>query len=336
MRAIHIAPPVAPGDVALTEIPTPTPGAGEVLVRLHAAALNHRDLYVIGGGRTPAGDRFTPGSDGAGVVAAVGPGAEDRAVGSSVLVYPSLGWGEREAAPGPDFGILGGPSDGTLAEYVALPAANVRPKPGHLSWGEAAALPLSALTAYRALISRARLQPGETVLIHGIGGATALAALQIAVATGARAIVTSSSDAKLARAREMGAETAINYRTTDWLDATRTATGGAGVDVAFDSAGEATFTGSVAAVAPGGRVVTFSTGTGSTARFDLREFFWKQASILGTTMGSPRDFDAMLAFYAAHRLAPVIDRTFPLAAVAAAFTRLAAGDQLGNIVLTMD
>ncbi len=291
---------------------------------------------MIGGGRTPAGAAFTPGSDGAGVVAATGSGVEGVAVGTGVLVFPTLNWGEREAAPGPDFGILGGPSNGTLAEYIALPAANVRPKPEYLAWEQAAALPLSALTAYRALVSRARLQPGETVLIHGIGGATALAALQITVAVGARAIVTSSSDAKLARARAMGAATAINYRTADWLDATRAATGGAGVDVAFDSTGEATFAGSVAAVAPGGRVVTFSTGTGSAARFDLREFFWKQASILGTTMGSPRDFDAMLAFYAAHRLAPVIDRTFPFAEVAAAFARLEAGDQLGNIVLTMD
>lgn len=335
MRALSIAPPVAPHDLAPTEIPTPEPGAGELLVHLHAAALNHRDLYVIGG-RTPTDRAFTPGSDGAGVVAAVGPGVEGVAVGVEVLIFPTLNWGEGEAAPGPDFGILGGPSNGTLAEYIALPAANVRSKPAHLSWQEAAALPLSALTAYRALTSRARLQLGETILIHGIGGATALAALQIAVATGARVIVTSSSDAKLARARAMGAAIAINYRTTDWLAATRAATGGAGVNVVFESTGEATFTGSVAALAPGARVVTFSTGTGSTARFDLREFFWKQASILGTTMGSPRDFDAMLAFYAAHRLAPVVDRAFPFAEVAAAFARLEAGDQLGNIVLTMD
>lgn len=335
MQALHITPPVASGDLRLTDMPMPEPGPGQVRVRLHAAALNHRDLYLIAGARTPASHAFTPGSDGAGVIDAVGPDVRERTVGDEVLIFPTLHWGEREVAPGPTFDILGGSTDGTLAEYLVLPATNVYPKPAHLSWEEAAALPLSGLTAYRALMTRARLQAGETVLIHGIGGATALAALQIAVAAGARAIVTSSNDAKLERARSLGATVGINYHNEEWLSAVRKATDGRGADVVFESAGEATFPGSVTVTAPGGRIVTFSTTTGGMPMLDLRELFWKQASILGTTMGSPRDFAALLDFATAHHVTPVIDRVFPLADVAAAFTRLAAGEQFGNIVLSI-
>jgi len=336
MQALHITPPVVTGDLRLTDVPMPEPGPGQVRVRLRAAALNHRDLYMIAGTRTPAGHAFTPGSDGAGLIDAMGPDVRERAVGDGVLVFPTLHWGEQDAAPGPAFDILGGPTDGTLAEYLVLSATNLYPKPAHLSWEEAAALSLSGLTAYRALITRARLAAGEMVLIHGIGGATALAALQIAVAAGARAIVTSSDDAKLERARSLGAAVGINYHSEEWLSAVRKATDGRGVDVVFESAGEATFPGSVTVAAPGGRIVTFSTTTGGMPTLNLRELFWKQASVLGTTMGSPRDFAALLDFVTAHHLTPVIDRVFPLADIAAAFTRLAAGEQFGNIVLSIN
>jgi len=335
MRALHITPPVTATALRLVDVPMPEPGPGQVRVRLHTAALNHRDLYMIAGSRTPTGHAFTPGSDGAGVVDAVGPDTRAVAVGDEVLIFPTLNWGERDEAPGPGFDILGGATNGTLADAIVLPAENVRPKPAHLSWEEAAALPLSGLTAFRGLITRARLQPGETVLIHGIGGATALFALQIAVAMGARAIVTSSDDAKLERARVLGATVTINYRTEEWLSAVHKATDNRGTDVVFESAGEATFPGSVTAAAPGGRIVSFSTTTGGMPILNLRELFWKQASILGTTMGSPRDFDALLAFVTAHRLAPVIDRVFPLADAASALARLEAGEQMGGIVLSI-
>jgi zinc-binding alcohol dehydrogenase/oxidoreductase len=335
MLAVQITPPVAPEDMKPTEIMEPEAGPGEVLVRLHAAALNHRDLYVLQGGRTDAGRAFVVGSDGAGTVEAIGPGVREAGVGDHVLVYPSMRWGNKENAPGPDFEVLGGVDNGTFAQYIALPLENVRRKPDHLSWEEAAALPLAGLTAYRALVHRAGLQGGESVLIHGIGGAVALAALQIAVTKGARAIVTSSSDAKLEQAKELGAAVTINYAQADWLAAVMEATEGEGVDVVLESVGQATFPGSVTAVKPGGRIVTFSTTTGGTPAINIRELFSKQASILGTMMGSPLDFTGLLELYRAHSLHPVIDRIYPLAEVGAAFARLAAAEQFGKIVLTI-
>ena len=335
MLALQITPPIALDDLAPTEIADPEPGPGEVLVRLHAAALNHRDLFLVQGARTPDGHTFVIGSDGAGVIEAIGPGVREAGVGDEVLVFPSMRWGNRESAPGPAFEVLGGVDNGTFAQYVALPIENVRRKPDHLSWEEAAALPLSGLTAYRALLSRAALQAGESVLIHGIGGSVALAALQITVAKGGRAIVTSSSDAKLARAKELGAAVTINYTTTDWLAAVKDATDGEGTDIVLESVGQATFPGSITAVKPGGRIVTFSTTTGGTPTINIRELFWKQASILGTTMGSAMDFSGLLELYRAHSLHPVIDRTYPLAEAAAAFRRLDAAEQFGKIVLTI-
>ncbi len=335
MRAVQIIPPVAPDDLKPIEIMEPEAGPGEVLVRLHAAALNHRDLYLLQGGRTPEGHAFVVGSDGAGTVEAIGPGVREAGVGDQVLVFPSMRWGNKESAPGPGFEVLGGADNGTFAEYIALPLENVRRKPDHLSWEEAAALPLSGLTAYRALIPRAGLQTGETVLIHGIGGAVALAALQIAVAKGARAIVTSSSDTKLERAKGLGAAVTINYARADWLAAVQEATDGEGVDVVLESVGQATFPGSISAVKAGGRIATFSTTTGGTPTINLRELFWKQATILGTTMGSALDFTGLLELYRAHSLRPVIDRVYPLAEVADAFKRLDAAEQFGKIVLSI-
>lgn len=335
MLAVQITPPIKPEDLTPIEIPEPEPGPGEVLVRVHAAALNHRDLYILQGGRTPAGHTFVLGSDGAGTIEAIGPGVREAGVGDQVLVYPSMRWGNRESAPGPGFEVLGGPDNGTFAQYIALPVENVRRKPDHLSWEEAAALPLSGLTAYRALVYRAGLQAGESVLIHGIGGAVALAALQIAMVRGARAIVTSSSDAKLERAKELGAAVTINYAQRDWLAAVKEATEDEGVDVVFESVGQATFPGSITAVKAGGRIITFSTTTGGTPTINIRELFWKQASILGTTMGSPLDFVGLLELYRAHSLHPVIDRTYPLAEVAEAFKRLDAAEQFGKIALTI-
>jgi zinc-binding alcohol dehydrogenase/oxidoreductase len=335
MLAVQITPPVALDDLKPAEIMEPEAGPGEVLVRVHAAALNHRDLYLLQGGRTPPGQSFVIGSDGAGTIEAIGPGVREAGVGDHVLIYPSMRWGNKENAPGPGFEVLGGADNGTFAQYIALPLENVRRKPDHLSWEEAAALPLSGLTAYRALVHRAGLQAGESVLIHGIGGAVALAALQIAVIKGARAIVTSSSDAKLERAKELGAAVTINYAQTDWMEAVTKATEGEGVDVVLESVGQATFPGSVAAVKAGGRIVTFSTTTGGMPTINIRELFWKQASILGTTMGSPLDFTGLLELYRTHSLHPVIDRTYPLVEVGAAFRRLDAAEQFGKIVLTI-
>jgi NADPH:quinone reductase-like Zn-dependent oxidoreductase len=331
VKALRLASLVTPDDLRITEMPLPQPAPGEVLVRLRAAALNHRDLHMF---------NFEPerpcilGSDGAGVVEALGAGVTSCAPGDEVVINPSLDWGESEDTYGDGWSILGWPRDGTLAEAIALPAESLYPRPAHLSFEEAAALPLAGLTAYRALVPRARLQPGETVLVHGIGGGVALLALQFARALGARVMVTSTSDEKLARSSRLGAERGVNTRTADWVAAARDWTGGVGVDVVVESLGGEYFARSLEAVRMGGRVVTFGRTVDTQSTINLRLLFWHQLSLLGTTMGSPADFAAMLALVSAHQLRPVIDSVWPLEDGCRAFERLAQGKQFGKIVLT--
>lgn len=333
MNAIVLTETGAPEVLRAGTAPDPVPGAGEVLVELRAAAVNRRDIYLRRG-IAPSPLPVIPGSDGAGVVGALGPGAAGVGVGDEVVILPSLDWGGGEAAPEPGFRILGGPDDGTYAERVAVPAANVFPKPARYSWEEAAALPLAGLTAWRALFSRGRLTPGETVLVVGIGGGVATFALHLARAAGARVIVTSSSDEKIARAVELGAAGGINYRTVeDWPAAAREMTGGRGVDVVIDSVGS-TWAESVASVRTGGRVVVFGGTGGARVELMVRPVTLGQVSLLGTTMGSPRDFAQLLAAAEVQDWRPVIDSVRPLGDVAAAHARIEAGDHFGKLVLT--
>jgi NADPH:quinone reductase-like Zn-dependent oxidoreductase len=324
---------MTPDDLCAEEVPQPQLGPGEVLVRLRAAALNHRDLRLF----TWEPERpFILGSDGAGVVEALGPDARGPAPGTEVILNPSLDWGTAEDAYGPGWSILGGPRDGTFAQAIAIGAEYVFPKPAHLSFEDAAALPLAGLTAYRALLARAHLQAGERVLIHGIGGGVALFALQFALALGAHVMVTSTSDAKLARARDLGAELAVNGRTDDWAQAARAWTAEAGVDVVVDSIGGEYVTRSLPALRRGGRLVTFGTTADAHADVDLRKVFWNQLTLLGSTMGSPADFAGMLGLVNARQLRPVIDSVFAHEDGCLALERLAQGKQFGKIVLRID
>lgn len=312
--------------------PDPRPSAGQVVVDIRAAAVNRRDLFLRRG-IAPSPLPVIPGSDGAGVIRSTGAGVSGVAPGDEVVILPSLAWGGGEDAPEPGFRILGGPDDGTYAEQIAVPAENVFPRPAGWSWEEAAALPLAGLTAWRALVTRARLLPGETVLVIGIGGGVATVALQLARAAGARAVVTSSSDAKIARAVELGADGGVNYRTTDdWPAAVRELTGGRGVDVVVDSVGS-TWAQSIAAVRPGGRVVVFGGTGGGTAELAVRPVTLGQVSLLGTTMGSPREFARLLAAVAARTWRPVVDSVRPLADAASAHARIEDGEHFGKLVL---
>jgi NADPH:quinone reductase-like Zn-dependent oxidoreductase len=336
MRAIVLRKPGAPENLSIEEVEDPTPAADEVVVRLKAAALNHRDVWIRSGtGAYAAGfeRRVILGSDGAGEIVAAGRDAGARLVGQSVVINPSLDWGEDDLAQGPKFRILGLPDDGTYAEQIRVPARNVHAKPAALSFEEAAAIPLAALTAYRAVVSRARVQPGETVLVTGVGGGVSTFAVQIAARLGARVLVTSGSDAKLARARELGASGGANYRTQDWAREILAQTGGAGPDVAIDSVGGSTFVRAVEILRPGGRIATYGATTGPLQDYVLRNLFWRQITVLGTTMGSPREFAAMLALYGEGGLRPVVDRVFPLAEAAAAHRRMEEAEQFGKIVL---
>jgi zinc-binding alcohol dehydrogenase/oxidoreductase len=328
VRAVRIE---SIGKMALTEVPDPVAGPGEARVDLKAAALNHRDLWIKLG--KYAGLRFPciPGSDGAGVVTAVGPGADASWVGRDVIINPGFNWGPSEAAQAADFSILGLPRDGTLADRIAVPLSQLAAKPAHLGWDEAAALPLAGLTAWRALFSRARLAGGERVLVTGIGGGVALSALQFAVASGNEVWVTSSSDEKIARAVKLGAKGGFRYDRDDWAAAAAKAPGP--FDVIIDSAGGAGFGALVDVAAPGGRIALFGATRGNAPELVLRKVFWKQLSILGTSMGSPADWAAMTAFVTRHGVKPVVSEVFPFARGPEAFDLMERGGQFGKIVI---
>jgi zinc-binding alcohol dehydrogenase/oxidoreductase len=333
MKAILLRELGGPERLVLEETTDPVPGPGEAVVALRAAALNHRDAWIRKGLYAGIKLPIILGSDGAGEVAAVGDGVDASWVGRHVVVNPSLAWGDDARVQGPSFKILGLPDDGTYAERVKVPAGNLFAKPGALSWEAAAAVPLAGLTAYRALVSRARVQPGETVLITGIGGGVATMAFLMARHLGARVIVTSSSEAKLARARTLGADGGVNYKDETWAKQVQALCDG-GPDVIVDSAGRDGFAALLDIVKPGGRIVTFGATTGSTSTVEVRRIFWKQVSILGSTMGTPAEFREMLALFDGP-LAPVVDRVFPLAAASDAHRRMDQADQFGKIVLGM-
>ena len=314
------------------ELPDPIAAPSHAVVRLKAAALNHRDLWIqqgqYGGIKFP----MILGSDGTGTVTAVGSRSDDGWVGRDVIINPSLDWGRDPRAQGSAFRILGMPDNGTFAEQISIPVANLAPKPSHLSWEQAAALPLAGLTAWRALFTRAQLQAGERVLITGIGGGAASFALQFACAAGAHVWVTSSSPEKIQQARTLGAMGGVNYRDADWRTQLEKAAGF--FDVIVDSAGGDGFAQLIELTNPGGRIVFFGATTGNPSGLDLRRCFFRQVTLFGTTMGSPIDFSSMARLVEAKKIVPVVDKTFPLTAAAEALHHMQAGAQCGKIVLT--
>jgi zinc-binding alcohol dehydrogenase/oxidoreductase len=333
MKAIVLHEAGGPEAVRLEDVADPTPGPGEVVVRLRAAALNHRDLFISRG--QYAGLRFPIilGADGVGELAEAGESVAAIRLGEPVVINPSLEWGGDDRAQAATFRILGLPDNGTFAEMVKVRAENIATRPVGLSDEEAAALPLCGLTAYRAVVTRGRVQPEETVLVLGIGGGVATFALLIAKHLGAKVLVTSGSDAKLARARALGADAGFNYSTSDWVAAARAATGGRGPDVIIDGTGGPTFDRALDAARPGGRVVTYGATTGAVPELAVRRIFWKQLTILGSTMGSPDDFRGMLALFGEGKLRPVVDRVYPLAEAGQALRRMDQAAQFGKIVL---
>ena len=312
--------------LVLEDRPPLQPGEGQAVVRLRAAALNHRDVWIRKG--QYAGLRFpiVLGSDGVGTVER-GPSGW---VGKDVIVNPSLYWGEREEAKDDAFRILGLPDDGTFADEVLVPVENLVAKPASLTDAQAAALPLAGLTAYRALFSRAGLVEGERVLITGAGGGAASLALRFAVAAGARVWATTSGAQKIARAEAMGAARAVDYKEEDWAEAL-----GMTFDVIVDSAGGEGFLRLIDLAAPGGRIAFFGATAGDPPLLPMRKVFWKQLSLLGTTMGSPRDFAEMVAFVEERRIVPDVDETFPVERANDALDRMASNAGAGKIVLTM-
>jgi NADPH:quinone reductase-like Zn-dependent oxidoreductase len=319
------------GKVAFQSVPDPAAAPGGVVVDLKAAALNHRDVWIKLGRYAGLWYPCIPGSDGAGIVSAVGAGVDAAWLGREVVINPASDWGPNPAAQGRDFKILGLPHDGTLADRVAVPADRLAPKPAHLSWEEAAALPLAGLTAWRALMTRGRPAPGERVLLTGIGGGVALFALKLAVAAGHEVWVTSSSDQKIRRAASLGARGGFRYDLAGWVEGALRDPGA--FDVVIDSAGGPGFAGLLDVAAPGARLVFFGATKGNAPELVLRKVFWKQLSVLGSTMGHDTDWAAMLAFVAAHQVKPVVSAVLPFPQAPEAFDLMEHGSQFGKLVI---
>jgi NADPH:quinone reductase-like Zn-dependent oxidoreductase len=304
----------------------------QVLVRLHNAALNHRDIWTWREQNTVSSDGVILGSDGCGVVEDVGADADSSIIGLEVIINPSLEWGTNPVVQGNSFKILGFPDHGTFSDYIVISKKYVFEKPAHLTFAESATVPLSGLTAYRALFSKARLRLKETVLITGIGGGAALWALQFAVSYQARVYVTSGSDEKLARAKELGALGGFNYKDPDWAEKALHESGG-GFDIIIDSAGGKEFSKLIVLALPGGRIVNFGRTAGNISDIPTKLLYWKQISIHGTTMGTRDEFLSMLDFLEGRSIKPVIDKIFPLEQAENAMRRMECGDQFGKIVL---
>jgi NADPH:quinone reductase-like Zn-dependent oxidoreductase len=317
VKAIRIHEDGGPEVLRYEDVPDPAPADGEVLVELRAASLNHLDVWVRKGLPSVPKPRIL-GADGAGVIA----GTDER-----VVINPGIWSGGK-------MHIVGETMDGTHAELIAVPREFVHPLPGDLSFEEAAAFPLVFLTAYRMLVTRAHLQAGEWALIWGIGGGVASAALAIAKALGANVVVTSSSDAKLAEARELGADATVNHVSDDVVTRVKEVTGG-GAHVVVDDVGEATWKRTLDAARPEGRTVVCGATTGPNPPAALHRVWWKQLSILGSSMGTPEDFRHVYDLVAAGKIRPKVDRVYPLAQARAAHERLEAGAQLGKIVLSI-
>ena len=327
--------------VHIEDVPAPEPAAGEVLIEVRSAGLNHLDIWVRKGReglqlKMP----HILGSDAAGVVIAVGPGVVGVKQGDEVVINPGLSCGRCEycrrgqQSQCVSFGIVGMSRPGTFAEFVAVPAANVHRKPAHLTWDQAGAFVLPYLTAWRMLFTRGRLAAGQTVLIHGIGGGVALSALQLAKLTGAETIVTSSSDDKLARATKIGADHTINYKTADDVtECVMDLTDGRGVDLVIDTVGAATWPVDFAAVRRGGRIVICGITTGPQAQTNLQALYWNQLTVIGSTMGSDEDFRCMIRAVTTTGLTPVMDVVEALSSIQEAMGRMEAAEQFGKIAL---
>ena len=340
MKAVIFNQHGGPEVLQLAEVPDPQIKANEVLIEVRACALNHLDVWVRNG--LPGIKIPLPhilGCDVAGVVREAGDLVTWVNPGDEVMIQPGVSCGHcAECSAGRDsmcdeYDIIGYRRDGGYAELVAVPGVNVIPKPKALSWSEAAALPLVTLTAWHMLVARAQVQPGEDVLIHAAGSGVGSIGIQIARLRGARVITTASSDEKLAKARELGADETINYTRDGWPKEVRRLTNGRGVDVVFEHTGEATWPGSIISLKKGGRLVTCGATSGFDARTDLRHIFYRHLTILGSMMGSKADLLAAMKFIESGQIRAVVDRTLPFAEARQAHELMEDRKQFGKLVL---
>lgn len=339
MKAVWLTRGGGPEVLDVADIPTPKPGDGEVLVAVKACALNHLDIWVRMAARPGFVRPIVPGSDIAGTVHALGAGVVGLSVGDEVVVYP--GFAPTRSAQRltgydvlcPDFGIIGAKRHGGCAEFVAVPAVCVVPKPAALSWETAACIPVTYVTAWHMLVARAQIAIGETVLINSAGSGVSSAAIQIARLAGARVVATTSGPRKVEHARRLGAELVLDYKTDDVAARVREFTDGRGVDVVFDHHGAATWTANVAALARGGRFVICGTTSGPEVTLNLSSLYLQAQSILGSTLGTRHELVTVLDLAAQGKLTPQIDKVFPLDRIREAHEYMEHADRIGKVVM---
>ena len=332
MKALVLKEIGGPENLAIEDVDTPEPGPGEVRVALKTAALNRRDVWITVGMYPKIELPSIGGSDGAGVIDAVGKGVDSSEIGREVVVYPARDWGDDWRCGGPNFRVLGMPDQGTFAEYICAPAYDVYDKPEHLDWAQAAAIPLAGLTSWRALVTHGEVHQGQKVLVTGIGGGVATFALLWAKAHGADVWVTSGSEEKLASATALGAKGGAIYKYETWSRDLRKEVGG--FDIIIDSAGGNDLNKTLDTLAVGGRYIFFGATLGSPeVGIEMPKLFFKQVRIQGTTMGTPDEFRAMMDFVSDNQLEPVVDQVLPFADAVSAHQRMYASEQMGKIVL---
>ncbi len=313
--------------VQISDIPEPEPREDEAVIQLNAAALNRRDYWITQGMYPGITLPCVLGSDGCGVVSATGNAVSKDWIGREVIINPGINWGQSDIHQSDEFRILGMPDDGTLAERVAVPAGLICRKPAHLSAEEAAALPLAGVTAYRALFTQGQFRPGQKVLISGIGGGVATLALQFAVAAGGEVYVSSSSSEKTGKAIAMGATGGFLYTGDHWQKKAPA------MDLIIDGAGGPGYNQLLSLISPGGTIVNYGATAGPPSQVDFFKLFWKQARLIGSTMGSPMDFSAMMEFVEKHQIRPVVDRVYPLDQAGEAIERMGRAPQFGKTVV---
>ena len=319
-------------NLIVDELPKPEIDDNEVLIKIHYAALNHRDLWIAKGLYAGIKIPIVLGSDGSGTINKLGKNVDDFNIGDKVIINPSINWGDDESFQSEEYRILGMPENGTLSEFIKIDKKYVYKKPAHLELMQAAAIPLAGLTAYRALFTKAKIKKNDNVLITGIGGGVSTLAMLFAIKLGANVFVTSGNDTKIKKAVELGAVAGVNYKNDNWhKDIIKLSDNN--INIIIDSAGGDTISKSLDIINYGEKIVTFGATTGKVKDFEIRKVFWKQISLLGSTMGSDSDFKNMVNFVNQNKINPVIDKVFSVDDVVQAFLRMDSGEQFGKIVI---
>jgi zinc-binding alcohol dehydrogenase/oxidoreductase len=333
MKALLLESTDGPEAVRVADVDTPEPTAGQVRVAIKAASMNHREMWISRGLYPGMVTPCTMGCDGAGVVDMIGDGVTGVEIGNEVVLYPGRDWGPNRHAPQAEFGLLGMPHPGTIAEYVCVPAENLAPKPAGMGWEEAAASILTGLTAWRALMFKGQLQPTDTLLISGIGGGVATFGLAFAVALGCKVYVTGESEEVIERAKAMGAIDGLLYTDPEWRKKVGKMTGG--IDVVLDGAPAPSYANYVRAINPGARIVIYGSTAGDKFEVTATGIFLKSASIVGSQVGDPEDFRNMLKFIDKHDIRPIIEKTFSLAEADKALIYLEKEHKFGKVAITV-